>query len=93
MAGLRLGVADAKATLVAELKTKQFRAIPLTGKVVAGPCMMTMPPCVLYRDVGPRSRTVERQQNCNLGLWQFQKFGGFISDFWHIRLRCVLYDS
>ena len=28
-------------------------AIRLAGKLVAGPCVMTMPPCVLNRDVGP----------------------------------------
>lgn len=57
VAGLTLGVADATATAVAKIRIKQFWAIPLAGKVVAGPCMMTLPPCVLYRDVGPRSRT------------------------------------
>jgi len=29
----------------------------LAGKVVAGPCMMSLPPCVLYRVPGSRSRT------------------------------------
>lgn len=32
-------------------------AIPLAGKVVAGPCMMAMPLFLLYRVLGPRSRT------------------------------------
>lgn len=36
VAGLTLGVAFAKATLVAKLRIKQFLAIPLAGKVVAG---------------------------------------------------------
>ena len=57
VAGLTLAVAIATATAVAKIRIKQFWAIPLAGKVVAGPCMMTMPPCVLYRGVGPRSRT------------------------------------
>jgi hypothetical protein len=47
VAGLTLGVADAKATAVAKITIKQFLAIPLTGKVVAGPCMMTLPVCSL----------------------------------------------
>ena len=42
------GVADAKATLVAKIRIKQFLAIPLAGKVVAGPCMMTLPLFLLY---------------------------------------------
>ena len=49
VAGLTLGVADATATAVAKIRIKQFLAIPLAGKVVAGPRMMTIPPCVLYR--------------------------------------------
>ena len=44
VAGLTLGVAIAKATAVAKLRIKQFWAIPLAGKVVAGPCMMAMLP-------------------------------------------------
>ena len=69
VAGLTLCVADAKATLVAELKIKQFWAIPLAGKVVAGPCMVTMPPCVLYRVLGRRSRTGEliHDSRCDSG--------------------------
>ena len=42
--GLTLGVAIARATVVTELTIKQFWAISLTGKVVAGPCMMTLRP-------------------------------------------------
>ncbi len=57
VAGLTLGIAIATATAVAKIRIKQFWAIPLAGKVVAGPCMMAMPPCVFNRDVGPRSRT------------------------------------
>ena len=37
VAGLTLGVAIAKATAVAKIRIKQFLAIPLAGKVVAGP--------------------------------------------------------
>ncbi len=36
VAGLTLGVAIAKATDVAKIRIKQFLAIPLAGKVVAG---------------------------------------------------------
>jgi hypothetical protein len=43
VAGLTLGIAIAKATAVAKLRIKQFLAIPMAGKVVAGPCMMAMP--------------------------------------------------
>ena len=43
MAGLTLGVAIAKATAVAKIRIKQFWAIPLAGKVVAGLGMMAMP--------------------------------------------------
>jgi len=43
VAGLTLGIAIAKATAVAKIRIKQFWAIPLAGKVVAGPCMMAMP--------------------------------------------------
>jgi hypothetical protein len=57
VAGLTLGVAIAKAILVAGLRIKQFLAILLAGKVDAGPCMMTMPPFLLHRVLGPRSRT------------------------------------
>jgi len=56
-AGLTLGVAIAMATAVAKIRIKQFWAIRLAGKLVAGPCIMTMPPCVLYRVLEPRSRT------------------------------------
>lgn len=63
VAGLTLGVAIAKATAVAKIRIKQFLAIPLAGKVVAGPCMLTLPLFLLYRDVGPRSRTGERQES------------------------------
>jgi hypothetical protein len=59
VAGLTLGVAIAKATAIAKIRIKQFWAIPLAGKVVAGPCMMNMPPSLLYRVLGPRSRTGE----------------------------------
>jgi hypothetical protein len=52
VAGLTQRVAIAKATAVAKIRIKQFLAIPLAGKVVAGPCMMTMLPCVLYRVLG-----------------------------------------
>jgi hypothetical protein len=51
--GLTLGIAIAKATAVAELKTKQFLAIPLAGKVVAGPCMMAMPGSFSYAKTSP----------------------------------------
>ena len=37
VAGLTLGYAIATATAVAELRIKQFWAIPLAGKLVAGP--------------------------------------------------------
>jgi hypothetical protein len=57
VAGLTLCVAIAKATAVAKIRIKQFLANPLAGKVVAGLCMMAMPPCVLYRVLGPHSRT------------------------------------
>jgi hypothetical protein len=50
---LTLGIAIAKATAVAELKTKQFLAISLAGKVVAGPCMMTMPGSFSYAKTSP----------------------------------------
>jgi hypothetical protein len=43
VAGLTLGVAIAKATAVAKIRIKQFLAIRLAGKVVAGPCMVAMP--------------------------------------------------
>ena len=43
VAGLTLGVAIAKATAVAKIRIKQFWAIPLAGKVVAGLGMMAMP--------------------------------------------------
>ena len=43
VAGLTLGIASAKATAVAKITIKQFLAIPLAGKVVAGPCTMAMP--------------------------------------------------
>jgi hypothetical protein len=33
-----VGIAIAKATAVAKIRIKQFWAIPLTGKVVAGAC-------------------------------------------------------
>ena len=56
MAGLTLCLAIATATAVAKITIKQFFAIPLTGKVVAGPCMMAMP-LFLYRDVESHSRT------------------------------------
>ena len=58
VAWLTLDIADATATAVAKIRIKQFLAIPLANKVVSGPCMMAMPPCVLYRVLGPRSRTV-----------------------------------
>ncbi len=59
IAGLTLGVAIAKATVVAKIRIKQFWAIRLEGKVVA-PCpMMSMPLFLFDRDVGPRSRTHE----------------------------------
>ena len=57
VSGLTLGIAIAKATAVAKIRIKQFLAIPLASKVVAGRCMMAMPPCVLYLVLGPRSRT------------------------------------
>jgi hypothetical protein len=47
IAGLTQGVAIAKATAVAKKRIKQFRAIPLAGKVVAGACVTTMPPFLL----------------------------------------------
>ena len=50
-------IAIATATAVAKLRIKQFWAIPLAGKVVAGPCMLAMPLFLLYRVLGPRSRT------------------------------------
>jgi hypothetical protein len=62
--GLTLGIAIAKATAVAELKTKQFLAIPLAGKVVAGPCMMTLPPCVFIVCWGlAHSRAGQREES------------------------------
>lgn len=68
VAGWTLGVAIAKATAVAKIRMKQLLTIPLAGKLVAGPCMMTMPPCVLYRGVGPRSRTGEHQESLPLAI-------------------------
>jgi hypothetical protein len=47
VAGLMPCIADATATLVEKLEIQQFWAIPLAGKVVAGPCMKTMPPFLL----------------------------------------------
>jgi hypothetical protein len=43
VAGLTLGIGIAKASAVAKIRIKQFLAIPLAGKVVAGPCVMAMP--------------------------------------------------
>ncbi|MFN6107577.1 MAG: hypothetical protein ACK5EA_24415, partial [Planctomycetaceae bacterium] len=57
VAGLTLGIASAKATAVAKITIKQFLAIPLAGKVVAGPCTMAMPLFLFDRDVESRSRT------------------------------------
>jgi hypothetical protein len=57
VAGLTLGLAIATATAVAKITIKQFLAIPLTGKVVAGPCMMATPMFLLHRGVESRSRT------------------------------------
>jgi hypothetical protein len=57
VAGLTLGSAIGKATAVAKIRIKQFRAIPLTGKVVAGLCTMAMPLFLFDRDVESRSRT------------------------------------
>jgi hypothetical protein len=51
-----LGVVDATATAVAKIRIKQFWAIPLTGKVVAGPCMMTLLPSLLRCGIESRSR-------------------------------------
>jgi hypothetical protein len=42
VAGLTLGVANAKATAVAKIRIKQFLAIPLAGKVVAACPVMAM---------------------------------------------------
>jgi hypothetical protein len=53
MAGLTLGVAIAKTTLVAELRIKQFWAIPLADKVVSGPCMMAMPLFLFFYEGSP----------------------------------------
>jgi hypothetical protein len=53
VAGLTLGVADATATAVAKIRIKQFLAIPFAGKVVAGPCMMTMPDSFSYAKTSP----------------------------------------
>ena len=55
--GLTLGVVIAKATAFAKIRIKQFWAIRLAGKVVAGRCMMAMPLFLFDRDVGPHSRT------------------------------------
>jgi hypothetical protein len=63
VAALTQRIAIAKATAVAKIRIKQFLAIPLAGKVVTGACMMAMPPCVLYRVLGPRSRTGERRES------------------------------
>ncbi|MFN7768585.1 MAG: hypothetical protein ACK5UC_15395 [Planctomycetaceae bacterium] len=41
VAGLTLGIAIATATAVAKIRIKQFLAIPLASKVVAGLCMTT----------------------------------------------------
>jgi hypothetical protein len=57
VAGLTLGIAIVKATDVANLRIKQFWAIPLAGKVVAPPCIMAMPLFLFHRDVESRSRT------------------------------------
>ena len=57
LARLTLGVVIAKATAVVNIRIKQFWAIPLAGNLVAGPCMMTLHPCVRYRVLRPRSRT------------------------------------
>jgi hypothetical protein len=62
--GLTLGVAIARATVVTELTIKQFWAISLTGKVVAGPCMMTLPPCVFIVCWGlAHSRAGQREES------------------------------
>ncbi len=50
-------LAIAKATAATKIRIKQFQSIPLAGKVVTGPCMMTMPPFLLRRDVESQSRT------------------------------------
>ena len=66
VAGLTLGIAIAKATAVAKIRIKQFLAIPLAGKVVAGPCMMAMP-LFLFLCKGRRSsRTGECHSNRTL---------------------------
>ncbi|MBL8820590.1 MAG: hypothetical protein JNL58_31500 [Planctomyces sp.] len=59
VAALTVGVAFAKATVVAKIRIKQFWAIPLAGKVVAAPWMMAMPLFLFDRGVGPRLRTGE----------------------------------
>ena len=55
--GRTLDVAIAKATAFSQIRIKQFWAIPMAGKVVAGPCMTAMPLFLLFRYVGPRPRT------------------------------------
>lgn len=67
VAGLTLGVAIAKATAVAKITIKQFLAIPLAGKVVAGRSMMAMPPFLLYRVLGPRTGERFHDSRCDSG--------------------------
>ena len=63
VARLTLGVAIAKATVVAKIRIKQFLAIPLANKVVSGPCMMAMPLFLFDRGVESRSRTGLREES------------------------------
>lgn len=61
-----MGVAIAKATVVAKIRIKQFRAIPLEGKVVAGPYTMAMPLflflCQAVADAHARANAKNRQR-------------------------------
>jgi hypothetical protein len=61
VAGLTLGVAIATATAVAKIRIKQFWAIPLAGKVVAGACTMAMPLFLFHRDVESRTHGLREE--------------------------------
>ena len=60
---LTLGIAIAKATVVAKIRIKQFLAIPLAGKVVAGAFHDGYALFLLHRGVESRSRTGECQES------------------------------
>ena len=85
--GLTLGVAIARATVVTELTIKQFWAISLTGKVVAGPCMMTLPPCVFIVCWGlAHSRAGQREESpagaIDTGMKTFQEWLAMREGLW-----------